>query len=177
MKKILVTLCSLFMAGCTGYPKNISPVTGFELPRYLGTWYEIARLDHRFERGLSNVTAHYSLKDDGGIAVINRGYSLEKKEWSSAEGTGYFVREADEGYLKVSFFGPFYGSYVIFELDQEHYQYAYVSGPDPSYLWFLSRTPEISDQQRRDFVNRVQALGYPVAELIFVEHHLWPQNN
>ena len=171
MKKVLVTLCSLFLAGCTGYPKNISPVSDFHLSRYLGKWYEIARLDHRFERGLSNVTAEYSLKDDGGVMVVNRGFSETKNEWSQAEGKAYFVRGEDEGYLKVSFFGPFYGSYVIFELDQDNYQYAYVTGPDQSYLWFLSRTPSVTEQMKRDFVSRVASLGYPVDELIFVEHN------
>ncbi|MFA0071671.1 lipocalin family protein, partial [Vibrio breoganii] len=111
-----------------------------------GTWYEVARLDHSFERGLSNISAEYSLRDDGGVKVVNRGYSLEKGEWNEAEGKAYFVEESDQGYLKVSFFGPFYGAYVVFELDKEGYQYAFVSGPDTDYLWLLSRTPEVAPE-------------------------------
>jgi apolipoprotein D and lipocalin family protein len=88
------------------------------LERYLGKWYEIARLDHSFERGLEKVSATYSLRDDGGVRVENRGFSQKKNTWKAAEGKAYFVRDSNEGYLKVSFFGPFYGSYVIFELDQ-----------------------------------------------------------
>ena len=100
------------------------------MERYLGKWYEIARLDHSFERGLSRVTAEYSLRDDGGLRVLNRGYAAADGEWSTAEGKAYFVRERDVGYLKVSFFGPFYGSYVIFELDDADYQYAFIAGND-----------------------------------------------
>ena len=95
-------------------PERVTPVESFELNRYLGKWYEIARLDHSFERGLERVTAEYSLRDDGGISVVNRGYSIEDDEWKVAEGKAYFVNDKNLGYLKVSFFGPFYGSYVVF---------------------------------------------------------------
>jgi apolipoprotein D and lipocalin family protein len=169
MKKIMIALLSLFMSGCTGYPKNITPVKNFDLSRYLGKWYEIARLDHSFERGLEQVTADYTLRDDGGVSVINRGFSTTKGEWKEAEGKAYFVREEDEGFLKVSFFGPFYGSYVIFELEED-YRYAFVSGPNNSYLWFLSRTPSIDDAVKERFIQRATDLGYPVRELIFVDH-------
>lgn len=91
-------------------------------------WYEIARLDHSFERGLEQVTAEYSLREGGGVQVKNRGFSNKKNKWSEAEGKAFFVGKASEGYLKVSFFGPFYGSYVVFELDKDNYQYAFVSG-------------------------------------------------
>jgi apolipoprotein D and lipocalin family protein len=161
----------LLLAGCVGMPDGVKPVGNFDLERYLGTWYEIARLDHRFERGLDNVSANYSLKDDGGVRVINRGYSIEKGKWEEAEGKAYFVGATDQGYLKVSFFGPFYGSYVIFELDQENYQYAFISGPDLSYLWLLSRTPEISDETMQLFEHKAQALGFNLDEMILVSHN------
>lgn len=141
VKHFLVAGFALLLTGCLGMPDTVQPVEKFELDRYLGKWYEIARLDHSFERGLEQVTAEYSLRDDGGVSVVNRGYSTEKEEWSEAEGKAYFARSPDEGYLKVSFFGPFYGSYVVFELDQENYQYAFVSGPNHEYLWLLARTP------------------------------------
>ncbi len=165
----LLTL-PLLLTGCLGMPDGVKPVTGFELDRYLGTWYEVARLDHSFERGMSNVTAQYSFRDDGGVQVINRGYSGKKGEWDQAEGKAFFVGDESEGYLKVSFFGPFYGSYVIFELDQDNYQYAFISGPDSSYLWLLSRTPDVSDQIRQRFESQAASLGFDLDELIWVSH-------
>jgi apolipoprotein D and lipocalin family protein len=153
-----------------GMPNGVKPVKNFELDRYLGTWYEIARLDHSFERGLSNVTAQYSLRDGGGVQVINRGYSAEKGEWEEAEGKAFFVGEEVQGYLKVSFFGPFYGSYVVFELDRENYDYAFVSGPDLSYLWLLARTPEISDETMQAFEEQARSLGFNLDGMILVSH-------
>ena len=153
---------------CTGTPKGVTAVDNFVLNRYLGNWYEIARLDHGFERGLSNVTAQYSLKGDGGVKVINRGYSAEEKEWKQAEGKAYFVDGPHKGHLKVSFFGPFYGSYVIFELDDD-YRYAFVSGPNHDYLWLLSRTPTVSDEVKQRFINKAKVAGFDTEELLFVE--------
>ena len=158
----------LLLAACTSVPEGIEPVGGFDADRYLGTWYEIARLDHRFERGLTNVTAEYSRRDDGTIDVVNRGYDVEDGEWSEAEGRAKFVRDPDTAHLKVSFFGPFYGSYVVFELD-EGYERAWVTGPDRDYLWFLARTPRVDEAAYEDFVERVGALGFDVDELIRVE--------
>jgi apolipoprotein D and lipocalin family protein len=149
-------------------PERVQPVTDFELDRYLGKWYEIARLDHSFERGLERVTAEYSLKDDGGVKVVNRGFSVKKGEWNESEGKAYFVEDASQGYLKVSFFGPFYGSYVVFGLDQIDYQYAFISGPDTSYLWLLSRTPQVSDEVMNDFLEQAQARGFDTDDLIIV---------
>jgi len=165
----LSLLLACLLAGCTGVPEGVQPVKGFELDRYLGKWYEIARLDHSFERGLSRVTAEYSMREDGGVRVVNRGYVAETGEWDEAVGKAYFVEDADTGYLKVSFFGPFYGAYVVFELDQESYQYAFISGPDRSYLWLLARTPEISEELRRHFVEQAGSLGFDTDALIFVD--------
>jgi len=168
MKKLLLYISSLFLSGCLGHPESVKPVTDFELNQYLGKWYEIARLDHSFERGLEKVTAEYSLREDGGVKVKNREFSTKKNKWSEAEGKAYFVREASEGYLKVSFFGPFYGSYVIFELDKVDYQYAFVSGPNLSYLWFLSRTPIVSDSLKEEFKKQSKELGFETQDLIWV---------
>ena len=140
------------------------------MERYLGTWYEIARLDHPFERGLERVTAEYSVREGGGVLVKNRGYSTSKNTWEDAVGKAFFVRGPDEGYLKVSFFGPFYGSYVVFELDREGYQYAFVSGPNESYLWLLSRTPTVSDDLLCRFEDQAQSLGFRTDDLIYVNH-------
>jgi apolipoprotein D and lipocalin family protein len=149
-------------------PEGVQPVNDFELDRYLGKWYEIARLDHSFERGLERVTAEYSLRDDGGVKVLNRGFSVEKGEWDEAEGKAFFVEDPSLGYLKVSFFGPFYGSYVVFGLDQTDYQYAFISGPDTSYLWLLSRTPKVSDEVMNDFLDQARARGFNLDDLVIV---------
>ena len=160
----------VMLVACTGKPDSVVAVKEFELDRYLGTWYEIARLDHSFERGLDNITAEYSLRDDGGVKVINRGFSKEDNEWQQAEGKAYFVDNADTGYLKVSFFGPFYGSYVIFELDKNNYQYAFISGPNTSYLWLLARTPQVDRKITEQFIQQAQKLGFDTSKLIYVEH-------
>lgn len=166
----LLVFAALAVAACTGLPKGTSAVSGFELERYLGTWYEIARLDHRFERGLTNVSADYSLRDDGGVRVVNRGFSAEKGQWNEAVGKAYFVDTPDIGQLKVSFFGPFYGGYNILELDSENYEYALVAGPDRSYLWILARSPDLSDTAVQSLVAKARALDFAVDELIYVSH-------
>lgn len=153
-------------------PEGVVPVKNFNVSRYLGKWYEIARLDHSFERGLSNVTAEYELRSDDGINVINRGFLAEENKWKVAEGKAYFVGSRDEGHLKVSFFGPFYGSYIIFDLDQENYQYAFVSGYNTSYLWLLSRTPTVSEAVKERFVEKSKELGFDTNVLLFTEQNL-----
>jgi apolipoprotein D and lipocalin family protein len=162
-------LTVILLGGCLQIPAGVHPVPDFELERYLGTWYEIARLDNRFERGLSRVTAEYSLREDGGVQVINRGYSAETGEWEEAVGKAYFVESEDLAHLKVSFFGPFYASYVVFELDRDEYQYAFVSGQDTSYLWLLARTPAVSGELRQRFLARAAELGFDSGAILFVE--------
>lgn len=166
MNKIAIILF-LFLAGCVEIPENVKPVDNFKLEKYLGQWYEIARLDHSFERGLSRVTANYSLRD-GGVRVLNRGYSEKENKWKEAEGKAFFVKRPDQGYLKVSFFGPFYGSYVVFELDHENYQYALVCGPNKSYLWILARSPEIKQELKDMLIAKAATLGFDTSKLIFV---------
>ncbi|MDQ7734064.1 lipocalin family protein [Halomonas sp. SpR1] len=155
------------LTGCTGIPEGTQPVSGFELDRYLGEWFEIARLDHSFERGLDCVTATYSLRDDGGVRVINRGYNLEEQAWDEAEGRAYFIGHESVGRLKVSFFGPFYGGYNVLELDEE-YQWALVAGPNRDYLWILSRTAEMDSATEDRLRQRAAALDFPTEELIDV---------
>jgi apolipoprotein D and lipocalin family protein len=168
-----VRACTLIalalMSACTSAPEGVHPVGGFELERYLGTWYEIARLDHSFERGLSQVTAQYSLREDGGVTVLNRGYDAKKGEWRSAEGKAFFMADPDVGHLKVSFFGPFYGAYVVVELDPD-YRYALVSGPDRGYLWILARSPDLPQADIDRLVAHAAGLEFPIEELIFVTH-------
>lgn len=158
------------LAGCTGIPDDVEAIRGFQLDRYLGTWYEIARLDHSFERGLTAVTADYSMRDDGGVHVVNRGYDSAAGEWDEAIGKAYFVGEPDVGRLKVSFFGPFYGGYNIVELDHENYRYSLVAGPNRSYLWLLARTPDLDRDVVQQLVDRARELGFATDELIWVDH-------
>jgi apolipoprotein D and lipocalin family protein len=169
MKKYFVISLFFLLSGCMGKPDTVEPVTGFELQRYLGTWHEIARLDHSFERGLSQVTAHYSLRADGGVKVINRGYDAKNKKWKEAEGKAYFVNRPDEAFLKVSFFGPFYGSYIVFDLDQEQYEYSLVSGPNTSYFWILARAPNMSTELKQQLVNKAALLGFDTTQLIWLD--------
>lgn len=168
MKK-LVLLCLLFLSACTSVPSGVKPVNGFEVDKYLGTWHEIARLDHSFERGLSQVTATYKMKPDGGVQVINRGFSDANKAWKEAEGKAYFVDDDNVGHLKVSFFGPFYGAYVIYELDKADYQYAFITSYNRDYLWLLSRTPQVSDALKQQFTAQAKQMGFAVDEIIWVE--------
>lgn len=160
----------MFTVACTGKPDGVVAVKGFELDQYLGKWYEIARLDHAFERGLDNISAHHSLREDGSVKVINSGFSREDNEWRHAEGKARFVGDKNSGHLKVSFFGPFYGSYVIFELDRENYQYAFVSGPNTSYLWLLARTPRPDRAIIDHFIKRSQESGFDTSNVIYVTH-------
>jgi apolipoprotein D and lipocalin family protein len=165
-RSIIATL--LLCIGCTQVPDKVAPVDNFQLNRYLGKWYEIARLDHSFERGLSKVSAEYSLNDNGSVNVINRGYSEQEKKWQQANGVAYFIKSPDKGLLKVSFFRPFYGTYAIFGLDQNNYQYAVVSGPTHSYLWILSRTPTISESVKKELLEQAMEAGFNTQALIFV---------
>lgn len=158
----------LVLGGCTGMPPGVVPVQNFELQRYLGTWYEIARLDHSFERGLEAVTASYTRNGDGSVAVLNRGYRPQESTWEEAEGVARFVDEETTAHLEVSFFGPFYSSYVVFELGEE-YEYAFVSGYNRDYLWLLSRTPEVDEAVKARFVARAAELGFAVDELLMVD--------
>ncbi|SDX33286.1 lipocalin family protein [Nitrosomonas oligotropha] len=162
----IIFLCAA-LSGCLSIPQNVAPVDGFELNKYLGKWYEIARLDHSFERGLDNVTAEYFLRDDGGVRVINKGFSTAENKWKEAEGKAYFVSDPQQGFLKVSFFGPFYGAYIVFELDKEDYQYTFVTSYDKSYLWLLARTPVVSDELRDRFMQKAAELGFATDKLIF----------
>jgi apolipoprotein D and lipocalin family protein len=165
---MMIALMGIALIGCVSTPEGISPVKSFELPRYLGTWYEIARLNHSFERDLQQVTAEYSMRDDGGVKVVNKGFNSKKGTWKEAEGKAYFVEEPSLGYLKVSFFGPFYGSYVVFELGK-NYEYAFVAGPNRDYLWLLSRSPQVSPEVYERFVARAGELGFDTASLIRVD--------
>jgi apolipoprotein D and lipocalin family protein len=165
--KRLGMLCIVLLVSCTGLPDNVEPVSQFDTEQYLGTWYEIARLDHSFERNLERVTATYGLNEDGSISVLNKGFNTEKDEWRQAEGVAKPMGSSDIAHLKVSFFGPFYGTYAVFELADD-YSYAFVSGYNTDYLWLLAREPDVSAEVRQRFINESQALGFDTSKLIWV---------
>jgi apolipoprotein D and lipocalin family protein len=169
MRRLLVLVALALLAGCTGVPEGVHPVRGFALERYLGTWYEIARLDHAFERGLTDVTATYTRRDDGGIDVVNRGWDAAKGTWREARGRAYFLDTADVASLRVSFFGPFYGGYHVFALDP-HYRWALVSGPSRDYFWILARTPELPEPLLLELLDKARRAGFATDVLIYPTH-------
>jgi len=170
LSRIISVLLITLLIGCTAVPEGVEPIADFDSEKYLGTWYEIARFDHRFERGLDNVTATYTRRDDGGIDVLNRGFNQAVGEWEEANGKAYFVGDQDLGHLKVSFFGPFYASYVIMALDNEKYQYSVVTGPSRDYFWILARRPEIDDDTLQSLLALAQQQDYDTRKLIWGQH-------
>lgn len=157
------------VSGCAvSIPRGIQPVAGFDVKRYMGTWYELARIDHRFEIGLSRTSAHYSLGKDGIVAVINRGYSEEKGSWRESVGKAHFLGGPDVAALKVSFFGPFYGGYNIVHLDDD-YETALVIGSSLEYFWLLSRSKSIPDRKFKKLLSRAQEIGVDLNRVIVIE--------
>ncbi len=157
--------CLLAMASCTRLPEGITPVQAFELKHYLGEWHEVARLDHRFERGLTQVTAIYSMRDDGSVKVLNRGWDATTTRWKEAEGRAVFIGSSSEGRLKVSFFGPFYGAYTIIALDPD--RYSMVCGPDRSFFWILAREPKLDSKTMELLLKQAGKLGFATDKLLY----------
>ena len=161
----------LLLAGCasTRPPQGVTAVTPFDMQRYQGRWYELARLDHAFERGMTNVSATYTLQADGSVRVLNRGYMPATGQWREAVGRALFTGAPTTGSLKVSFFGPFYGGYHVAALDPD-YRWALVVGPDTGYAWILARDKHIAPAQQNAIVAQARALGVDTAALIWVTH-------
>ncbi len=168
IRLLLAGILCQFIMGCTGLPDGIEPVETLDLEDYQGVWFEVARLNHSFEEGLSNVTATYRIQQDGSVRVINRGYSDSEGKWEEAIGRAVSIGEDETGHLKVSFFGPFYASYVVFYLSSDR-QEAYITGFNRDYLWFLSRTPDVSDQQISRFKAYAREQGFNLEDLIIVD--------
>lgn len=162
-------LAALLLNSCSSIPKNATPVENFDVARYLGSWYEIARFDFRFEKDLNNTMAQYSLDDKGNVVVLNSGYNYVKQKWTSAVGTAKFRGDESVAALKVSFFGPFYAGYNVIALDEE-YKYALVVGKNLEYLWILSREKSIPKDIKEDYLRIADKLGYDMSKLIWVNH-------
>lgn len=156
-------------------PKGAKVIQNFEVDRYMGKWFEIARLDFRFEKHMQETTAQYRLLDNGKVEVINAGYHVKKKKWKSVKGKAKFRAEKNLGALSVSFFGPFYSPYNIIALDDE-YKHVLVCGKNLDYLWILSRTPQIPEEIKNKYVEIAAGLGYAIDELVWVEHGKHPNN-
>ncbi|EEG09854.1 lipocalin family protein [Pseudogulbenkiania ferrooxidans] len=168
LQRLMLLGGSLLLAACSTLPPpGIQPVSGFELQRYSGKWYEIARLEHRFERGLSDVSASYAPQADGSVSVINRGFDPAAGRWKQAEGRALFNGDPHRASLKVSFFGPFYGGYHVVVLDPD-YRWAMVAGNDRSYLWILARDKQLPDDVTARLLEKARQLGFDTGKLIRV---------
>lgn len=164
-------LTTLIVTGFLGAPNtsHLPAVTGFDIIRYTGVWYEIARLPHRFEKNLASVTATYTIRDDESIWVENRGFNTVKNKWSSVRGRGYFKGAHDVGLLKVSFFRPFYGEYKIILLDRENYNWSVVTSSSYKYLWILARSPTLEPDTLKVLLEFVEKSGFDMSRIEMVE--------
>jgi apolipoprotein D and lipocalin family protein len=170
-QRLGLSLLALLLVGCASTlpPPRVTVVTPFDVQRYAGRWYELARLDHAFERGMTDVSATYTAQADGSVRVVNRGYAPATGQWREAVGKALFTGAPTTGSLKVSFFGPFYGGYHVAALDPD-YRWSLVVGPDTGYAWILARDKQLPAAQRDAIVMRAQALGVDTSALIWVTH-------
>ncbi|MBE8714431.1 lipocalin family protein [Sphingobacterium hungaricum] len=168
---LLIGASSLFfLSGCKNVqvPDGVTVVDNFDINKYMGQWYEIARFDFKQEKDLSQVTANYSLNEDGSVKVLNRGFHDIDKEWKEANGKAKFLDETDKGALKVSFFGPFYSGYNVVMLDPD-YQHALIFGESTEYIWFLSREKTLPDQTKELFLAKAKEAGYDLNRLVWTK--------
>lgn len=166
---IVVTGIIILFNSCASIPQKAKPVENFEVNRYLGTWYEVARFDFRFEKDLDNTSANYTLDKKGNVIVLNSGYNFVKNKWSKADGLAKFRGDKNIAALKVSFFGPFYSGYNVIALD-ENYQYALIAGKNLDYLWILSRTKELPEEIKTEYLKIAEEIGYDTSRLIWIKH-------
>jgi apolipoprotein D and lipocalin family protein len=167
---VFTLIISISFNSCSTIPIGAVAIENFEKEKYLGQWYEIARLDFKFEKNLNNTTANYSINKNGTLKVDNKGYNTKKQKWSQSIGKAKFINGEEIGSLKVSFFGPFYGGYNIIAVDSE-YKYALVAGSSLDYLWILSRDTNIPHHIKSKYLNIAKAIGYNTEELIWVKHN------
>ena len=161
---------AMFLKSCQSVkvPSDITVVDNFKAESFMGQWYEIARFDFKYEKDLSNVTANYSLNNDGSVKVLNKGYNYVKKEWEEKEGKAKFVLDETKGALKVSFFGPFYSGYNVVALDN-NYETALVFGETKDYIWILSRKKTISEDVKKNYIEKAKQRGYDLNRLVWTE--------
>lgn len=150
-------------------PKGAQAVKPFDVNKYLGNWYEIARLDFHFEKDITNATAEYSLNEDNTIKVVNRGYDLKQEKWDESTGKAKFAESPDEAKLKVSFFGPIWSGYNVLAIDPQ-YKYALVAGRNLNYMWLLSREKTMPEKIRKEYLKKAYELGYDISKLVWTKH-------
>ena len=172
--KQLIVIFVLIAIPFLGFAKQsetskIKSVENFDLEKYLGTWYEIARLPHKFEKGLQQVTATYTLLENGKIEVLNRGFKTKKNKWKDAKGKAWVPDQSKPSDLKVSFFWPFAGAYRIIYLEED-YSLAIVTSNSFNYFWILSRTPRISDEYYNKLILKAEQWGFDIDKIIEVDH-------
>ena len=167
-------LAGLFISGCIPhFSPALSPVPtvpDLDLRRYAGTWYEIARLPHGFEKNMEQVTATYTINADGTIRVVNKGFDLRKKRWKQATATAWRPAPDRPGHLRVRFFWPFTADYNVIAMDSRNYQWAMVTSRSKKYLWILSRKPSMDETRYIDLVDRARQWGFDVGALHRVSH-------
>jgi apolipoprotein D and lipocalin family protein len=166
---ITIIIVASMLFSCSTIPEGATAVQPFDKSKYLGKWYEIARLDFKFERNLNNTTAEYSLNNNSTIKVLNKGYDTTTNKWKSATGIAKFVKDENVAMLKVSFYGPFYSGYNVIAIDKE-YKYALIAGKNLKYLWILSRDTTIPDDVKKNYLELAKSVGYKINDLIWVKH-------
>ena len=150
-------------------PKKAEAVKPFDVKKYMGKWYEIARMDYMFEKNIDYATAEYSLNEDGTVKVINRGFNYKKQRVEEAEGKAKFAGAEDEAKLLVSFFGPFYSGYNVVAIDSK-YKYALVAGKNLNYLWILSRDKKMPEKVKEEFLQKAEEIGYKTSKLLWTKY-------
>lgn len=166
---LLVVSFGYLMFGKLGLPDGLTAVTPFDLRRLEGDWYEIARLDHGFEKGLSHVTHHYKVAEDGTFTLENTSFDDRKGRVTSSSGKGTLIDDSNSGRLKVSYFGPFYGSFNIIALDDD-YQWMMATGPSRHYFWIFSRTKSLDDRIMQELIKKAVAAGFKLEKMVYVDH-------
>ena len=165
MKLLALFVTLFFFTACSSKNPPLETVQKVELDKYLGTWYEIARYEHFFEKDCKNVTANYSMMNEDTIKVINRCTKIQTNEKTEAQGRAY-ATDITNSKLKVSFFRPFYGDYWVLMLD-ENYKYAVVGTPSREYLWILARTSKLDEKIKKDILKKLPSLGFDTSKLIW----------
>ncbi len=170
LASVLIASSVLLLSSLSFKGNDVDAVKPFDANKYLGKWFEIARLNYSWEQNLDNVTATYTLREDGKIRVDNKGYNVKKEKWEESIGKAKPNGDPKGGRLKVSFFGPFYSEYNVVAIDTD-YQYALVTGENTKYLWILSRKKTIPEDITEAYIKKAQSLGYDTNNLIWVNHN------
>ena len=171
--KILIIFLTFFIYSMSyswkGQEKKYG-ISEFQSEKYLGKWYEIVRKDHKFEKGLSNVTAQYEELGNNKIKVTNTGYDEKNEKVKTVVGKAKIKYKTVENILKVSFFWPFYADYIIMDYDRDNYEYALIRGRSDKYLWILSRTPVLDKEIVSNLLEKAEKDGVELNNLIYVKH-------